>query len=71
MIAQAAVAGLGVALVPRFLVEEELKSGRLEILFDLPLSTDKAYFIVYHEQRAGSSLVRAFTRWIRAAAGTL
>ena len=70
MIAQAAAAGLGVALVPRFLVEEELESRRLEILFDRPLFTDKAYFVVYLEQKAGSSLVRAFTRWIRAKAGS-
>lgn len=65
MIAQAAVAGIGIALVPRFLIEEELGSGRLEILFERPLRSTGAYYVVYPEAKAGFSLVRAFTRWLR------
>lgn len=68
MIAEAAVAGLGVALVPRFLVEEELRSGRLVVLFDAPLSSGTAYWFVYPEAKAGSGLVRAFGDWLKAEA---
>jgi LysR family glycine cleavage system transcriptional activator len=64
MIAQAAVAGLGVALVPRFLVEDELAAGRLAILFDLPLRSGTAYWYVYPEAKSGSALVRAFGDWL-------
>lgn len=65
MIAEAAVAGLGVALVPRFLVEEELRSGRLTVLFDQPLTAGTAYWFVYPEAKAGSALVRAFGEWLK------
>jgi len=67
MIAQAAAAGLGVALVPRFLIEEELATGRLEILFDLPYDSGTGYWYVYPEAKAGSRLVRQFGSWLAAA----
>ncbi|WP_244635953.1 LysR family transcriptional regulator [Chthonobacter albigriseus] len=69
MIAEAAVAGLGVALVPRFLVEEELRSGRLVVLFDAPLSSGTGYWFVYPEAKSGSALVRAFADWLKREAG--
>ena len=33
MVAQAAAAGLGVGMIPQFLIDDELASGRLEVLF--------------------------------------
>jgi LysR family glycine cleavage system transcriptional activator len=59
MIAQAAVSGLGAALLPRFLVEAEIASGELVQLFPQ----------AYPESRAQAPLVRAFRDWICAAAG--
>jgi LysR family glycine cleavage system transcriptional activator len=67
MIAGAAVAGLGVALMPRFLVEEELRTGRLKILLDQPLRSGTAYWFVYPEAKSGSGLVRSFGDWLRGA----
>lgn len=64
MIAEAAVAGLGVALMPRFLVDKEIADGRLAVAFDLPLSSGTGYWYVYPEARAGSALVRRFGRWL-------
>jgi LysR family transcriptional regulator, glycine cleavage system transcriptional activator len=49
MVVAAASKGLGVALVPRFLVEQELEEGTLILLFDLPLRTGSAYHIVLPE----------------------
>ncbi|WP_075215785.1 transcriptional regulator GcvA [Mongoliimonas terrestris] len=70
MIAEAAAAGLGVALVPRFLVESELQSGRLEILFDRAFDAGTSYWFVYPEAMAGGHWVRTFGDWLkRMAAG--
>ncbi len=67
MIAGAASAGLGAALVPRFLVEDELATGRLVVLFDRPLRSGTAYWYVYPEAKSGSALVRSFGDWLRRA----
>ena len=68
MIAQAAVSGLGAALLPRFLVEAEIASGALVQLFAQALESSDAYYLVYPESRAQAPLVMAFRDWIRAAA---
>ena len=68
MIAQAAVSGLGAALLPRFLMEAELASGALVELFPQALTSTDAYYLVYPESRAEAPLVRAFRDWIKAAA---
>lgn len=64
MIAQAAVSGMGVALLPRFLVEAEIASGALVELFPQALTSSDAYYLVYPESRAQAPLVRAFRDWI-------
>lgn len=66
MVAQAAVSGLGAALVPHFLIADELASGRLEILFPQSLVSDGAYYLVYPETKAEAPLVRSFRDWILA-----
>ncbi len=64
MIAQAAVSGLGAALLPRFLVETEIASGALVELFPQALTSTDAYYLVYPESRAQAPLVRAFRDWL-------
>ncbi len=68
MVSEAAASGLGAALVPRFLVEEELASGRLVELFPMPLSTRSAYFLVRPESKGRSALLQAFGDWLVAEA---
>jgi LysR family glycine cleavage system transcriptional activator len=64
MIAQAAVSSLGAALLPRFLIEQELAAGTLvELLPDTVTSPD-AYYLVYPEARAQTPLVKAFRDWL-------
>lgn len=70
MIIEAAGAGLGAALVPRFLAEAELASGKLVVLFDRPLRSGTGYWFVYPEAKAGSTLVRAFGDWLKTEAGS-
>lgn len=69
MLAQAAAAGAGVALIPRFLIEPELESGALVTLLDLPLATEEAYYLVYPEAALASPMLRAFRDWIVREAG--
>lgn len=69
MIAQAAVSGLGAALLPRFLVETEIDSGALVELFPQALTSTDAYYLVYPESRAEAPLVRAFRDWLLAQCG--
>lgn len=67
MIAQGAAAGIGVALMPLFLIEDELKAGKLRVLFNQPLNTGNGYWYVYPEAKAGSRVVRQFGTWLKAA----
>ena len=62
MVAMAAVAGLGVALLPTFFVEPELRDGRL-VALARPQPTTNAYYLVVPEAKAGSAHVQAFVRW--------
>jgi len=68
MIARAAVAGLGIALLPRFLVEEELATQRLVVLFDTFLHAKASYFLIIPEARASSRAIRLFADWLIAEA---
>jgi len=63
MIIEAAAAGLGVALVPRYLIEQELRDGRLQIVAGLPMATDLAYYVVLPEGKIANPLCRAFQDW--------
>jgi LysR family glycine cleavage system transcriptional activator len=66
MLAAAAMAGLGVALLPTFFVEEDLSAGRL-VRLARPQRTRDAYYLVVPEGKAGSPHVTAFVRWIEEA----
>lgn len=64
MIAQAAVSGLGAALLPRFLIEPELASGALVQLFPQALHSAHAYYLVWDESRALTPPLQAFRDWL-------
>jgi DNA-binding transcriptional LysR family regulator len=70
MVSEAAVHGLGIALVPRFLVEAELASGALRQLLDLELRSDRAYYLIYPERKADDAALIAFRGWIEGEART-
>lgn len=67
MLQQAATVGMGVALVPRFLVQEELASGQLVIPVEPGLRSTRAYYLVFPETRAHSPLLAAFRAWLQEA----
>lgn len=64
MLAQAAAAGAGAALVPTFLIGPELQSGALVHLSDLPMSDDGAYYLVYPPERLANRRFRGFRDWL-------
>lgn len=66
MIIEAAVLGIGFALLPRYLIEEELKSGTLQIVMHKPMSTNHNYYLVTPEGNHENPIAKQFKRWILA-----
>lgn len=64
MVIEAARAGLGAGLVPRFYVEHEVERGDLAIPFDVSLKQEKRYCLVYPEYKQDSPLVQHFRDWV-------
>ena len=71
MLAHAAAAGAGAALIPKYLIEPELASGALLILIDRPLRTDEAYYLVYPHHARADPMLASFRGWIKGEAGGL
>ncbi|MBL8751674.1 MAG: LysR family transcriptional regulator [Planctomycetes bacterium] len=67
MVLQAAIAGLGVAVLPTFVCEGELADGRIvEAFADTHLRTGKGYWLAYPERRANLPALVAFRTWLLA-----
>jgi LysR family transcriptional regulator, glycine cleavage system transcriptional activator len=63
--AQAAIAGLGVALLPTFLVEAELARSDLVPAIDQPLESAHNYYLAWPSDRETYPPLQAFREWIR------
>jgi DNA-binding transcriptional LysR family regulator len=63
-VAQAAAAGLGVSLLPRFLVASELDSGELAVALEQPLRSSFGYYLVTPVDKTGYAPVVAFREWL-------
>lgn len=68
MLTEAAIHGLGVALIPRFLIEEELDSGRLIEVVRHTYVSDLSYYLIHPEDRSEHPPLKAFREWIVEAA---
>ena len=64
MCIRAAQVGCGVALLPRFLVEEELADGKLVIAWQHPMPSRDAYYLAYPEHSAEVPKVKHFVKWM-------
>ncbi|ONM44708.1 LysR family transcriptional regulator [Halopseudomonas pachastrellae] len=64
MLAQAAMHGMGVALIPPFLIRQELADGRLISPCPRSFETDNGYYLVIPERKAESAALLAFRDWI-------
>ncbi|MFC4671917.1 LysR family transcriptional regulator [Seohaeicola nanhaiensis] len=63
-ITQAALHGLGVALMPDYLVEEEVATGRLVALCGPAVEARGAYWLVWPQTRARDASLAAFRDWL-------
>lgn len=63
--AQAAIHGLGVALLPAFFAEPYLRDGQLTRASAQDAESNGHYYLVWPEDRAESPALRAFRDWLR------
>ena len=68
MTGAAAAQGMGLALVPRLLIEPELARGELVVACDKPLKGQRAYYLVTPERSDERPVVTTFRGWLEAAA---
>jgi DNA-binding transcriptional LysR family regulator len=64
MLVEAARAGLGVALVPRFFVLAELAGKELVIPNEMSVLNAKGYYLVYPESKQNAPLLQPFKNWL-------
>lgn len=69
MAVNAAVAGMGVVLLPPYMAEDMLDSGRLARLSDRAWRYPKAYYLVYPEETSQTPALQVFRDWLLAQAG--
>jgi LysR family transcriptional regulator, glycine cleavage system transcriptional activator len=62
---ESALAGRGLALVPRILVVDDLAAGRLVTPIQAAIADPYAYWLAYATSRAQEPRIRAFIHWIR------
>lgn len=68
-ISEAACVGVGAALIPSFLIEEELRTGKLVSAVSGALESDEAYYLACMSERAGYPPLDSFRQWIVTEAG--
>lgn len=61
---QACIAGLGVALLPLFLIQSELESGQMVKALDIPVESPSAYFFVTPKRKENYPPVALFRDWL-------
>lgn len=64
MLAQAAIEGLGVTLIPPFLIQQEITAGHLIALSAHSSQSDKAYHLIVPERKASLPILLAFKDWL-------
>jgi len=64
MVIQAAIAGLGVALLPSFLVEDEIRKGTLVAPFPDRVAGPGAYYLVTSAAKRELPRVKIFRQWL-------
>ncbi|WP_170790719.1 LysR family transcriptional regulator [Ruegeria lacuscaerulensis] len=66
---QATVHGLGVALLPSYLVKDDLRSGRLVPAWHGPGVSLGDFYLVWPQSRAESEPLKSFVEWLRGQVG--
>ena len=61
---QAVVAGIGIGLVPRILVQDEIRAGTLVTLFE-PMESGRGYYLAYANRYQNLPSLMAFSEWLQ------
>jgi len=69
MVAEAAKQGMGIALMPRLLVEDELKSGALVQVSSHEHPSSRSYYLIFQEEKAENAALGRFRDWVARQAG--
>ena len=64
MLIEAAVSGLGIALLPRTLIEHEIAFGQLVQISDITLKSRRGYYLLYPPDREHNMKVVLFRDWL-------
>jgi LysR family glycine cleavage system transcriptional activator len=64
MLISAAIAGLGVALIPTYLIEDELGCDALVAIFNKPMRTENAYYVIRPEHKSTFAPAMEFQQWL-------
>ena len=64
MLSVAASHGMGMALIPQMLIEQELTTGQLAIVSSAKLQGSRSYYMVHAVQQS-SPLIQKFTAWLK------
>lgn len=68
MLAEAAARGLGIALIPRLLIEDELERGILVQVGRYEHLSNNTYYLIYPESKVDHAVLTTFRAWIAAQA---
>lgn len=71
MTAAAAAHGMGLALVPKLLIDAELARGELVVACDRSLANERAYYLVRPEREDNPPATQVFLDWVRGMVQTL
>lgn len=64
MLLEACIAGLGVALIPRYMAQKEIDAGKLVVPIERSLPEQASYFLVYPEEHASYGPLTTFRAWL-------
>lgn len=62
---EAAMDGLGVAMGPRYLLQDEISAGRLRLLFPDIQAPSEPYYFVHPPRHSDDAAVLAFKKWLQ------
>jgi LysR family glycine cleavage system transcriptional activator len=64
MLAEAAIQGMGIALIPRLLIEDELQRGALIQATAHECLSNQSYYLICPERKADNAALKVFRCWI-------
>ena len=64
MIIEATIAGLGISLLPTYLVEDDIRSGKLVAPFPVRIAGPGAYYLVTSAAKSELPRVKFFRKWL-------